>query len=119
MSDLKTGELVALATALLWTFSSLAWTSAGKRVGALAVSFIRLIIASAIMMVYGRSLAVCGCRPMPTHDVALVGSFGFLRVSSCATFVFQGVIVARAAIYSAALLVIAAGRRDHLVGMHQ
>ena len=48
------GELAALATALLWTLSALAWTSAGKRIGSLAVSFIRLPIAAAMMMVYGQ-----------------------------------------------------------------
>jgi drug/metabolite transporter (DMT)-like permease len=48
------GELAALATAVLWTFSALAWTAAGKHVGALAVSFIRLVIASGLMILYSR-----------------------------------------------------------------
>ncbi len=39
------GELAALVTAVLWTLSALAWTSAGRRVGALAVSFLRLVLA--------------------------------------------------------------------------
>ena len=33
------GELASLATAVLWTLSAVAWTSAGKRIGALAVVF--------------------------------------------------------------------------------
>jgi drug/metabolite transporter (DMT)-like permease len=53
MTDLHYGELAALATAFLWTLSSLAWTAAGKRVGAVAVSFIRLVIATFLMMAYG------------------------------------------------------------------
>ena len=52
MSGLQIGELASLATALLWTLSALAWTLAGKHIGAVAVSFIRLVIASALMMLY-------------------------------------------------------------------
>lgn len=53
MSWLHLGEMAALATALLWTLSALAWTFAGRHVGALAVSFLRLILACAMMMAYG------------------------------------------------------------------
>jgi drug/metabolite transporter (DMT)-like permease len=56
MSGPHVGELAALLTALLWTFSALAWTVAGKRVGALAVSFIRLIIACGLMIGYSRAI---------------------------------------------------------------
>jgi drug/metabolite transporter (DMT)-like permease len=48
------GEWSALGTALAWTLSALAWTAAGKRIGALATSFIRLIVASAFLAVCGR-----------------------------------------------------------------
>ena len=50
------GELAALATALLWTFSALAWTAAGKHIGALAVSFVRLVIACGLMVLYCRTV---------------------------------------------------------------
>lgn len=53
MSNLEAGELAALATALLWTLSALCWTYSGKYIGALAVSFIRLVMASALLMLYG------------------------------------------------------------------
>jgi drug/metabolite transporter (DMT)-like permease len=53
MSDLQRGELAALATALLWTFSTLAWTYAGRRIGALAVAFFRPVIAGAMLISYG------------------------------------------------------------------
>ena len=53
MSQQQIGELAALATAVLWTLSALAWTSAGRRVGALAVSFLRLLLAVVMLMVYG------------------------------------------------------------------
>lgn len=42
-----------MLTALLWTLSALAWTYSGKYIGALAVSFLRLFIAGALMMIYG------------------------------------------------------------------
>jgi drug/metabolite transporter (DMT)-like permease len=48
------GEFCALGTALLWTLCTLAWTSAGKRVGATAVCFNRLVIATLMLMIYGK-----------------------------------------------------------------
>ncbi|MCA1744603.1 MAG: DMT family transporter, partial [Bacteroidales bacterium] len=39
------GELAALATALCWTFTSMAFEAAGKKVGSLSVNLIRLVIA--------------------------------------------------------------------------
>jgi len=38
------GELAALLTAVCWTFTSLAFESAGKKVGSLSVNLIRLVI---------------------------------------------------------------------------
>ncbi len=43
---LHCGELAAVATALLWTLSTLAWTSAGRRIGVVSVRVIRLVIAT-------------------------------------------------------------------------
>ena len=54
MEWLQTGELAAIGTALLWTIASLIWTAAGKYVGALAISFIRLMIASLYLLAHGR-----------------------------------------------------------------
>ncbi len=53
MTQAHIGELAALATAVLWTFSALAWTSAGRHIGALAVSFLRLLLAVGMLMAYG------------------------------------------------------------------
>ncbi len=47
------GELASLATAVLWTLSAVAWTSAGRYVGALAVAFLRLVLAVGMFMAYG------------------------------------------------------------------
>jgi drug/metabolite transporter (DMT)-like permease len=53
MNHQQIGELAALATAVLWTLSAVAWTAAGKRIGALAVSFLRLLLGVAMLMAYG------------------------------------------------------------------
>src|SRR5580692_8148314 len=53
MTQEQIGELAALATAVLWTLSALAWTSAGRRLGAMSVSFLRLVLAVGMLMVYG------------------------------------------------------------------
>ena len=53
MNQEQIGELAALATAVLWTLSAVAWTSAGKHVGALAVSFLRLLLAVGMLTLYG------------------------------------------------------------------
>ena len=46
------GELAALATALCWTITSIAFESAGKRVGSLPVNLIRLVFAFFIIGVF-------------------------------------------------------------------
>ncbi len=48
------GELAAIGTAFLWTLSALAWTSAGKDMGALAMSFIRLVVTCVFLSIYGQ-----------------------------------------------------------------
>jgi len=53
MTAEQTGELAAMGTALLWTLSTLAWTSAGKHVGAMAVCFVRLVLAVLLLAAYG------------------------------------------------------------------
>jgi drug/metabolite transporter (DMT)-like permease len=54
MSDLQFGELAALATAVFWTLSALAWTFTAERIGAMAVCFIRLIMAAVMLILYER-----------------------------------------------------------------
>lgn len=46
------GELAALLTAVCWTFTSLAFESAGKKVGSLSVNLIRLVIAFIFLGLY-------------------------------------------------------------------
>jgi drug/metabolite transporter (DMT)-like permease len=81
------GEWAAAGTALLWTLSSLAWTSAGRQVGAMSVGFVRLLLAIPMLMVYG--LLVRGL-PLPTDANAetwcilgLSGLLGFFAADIC------------------------------------
>jgi drug/metabolite transporter (DMT)-like permease len=81
------GELAAMGTALLWTLSTLAWTSAGRHIGALSVSFIRLGITCLFLMVYG--LLVRGL-PLPSDATPRIwlllgtaGFFGFFQADLC------------------------------------
>ena len=82
-----TGELAAMATAVLWTLSVLAWTSAGKHIGAVAVSFIRLLIAIVFLAVYGqlvRGLALpTDADPFTWLILGLSGFFGFFLADIC------------------------------------
>jgi len=49
MYGIPVGPAAAVGTAVLWTFSALAWTSAGRQIGALAVSFLRLVLALVLL----------------------------------------------------------------------
>ncbi len=46
------GEAAALATAICWTFTAICFESASKKVGSLAVNFIRLIIAFVLLGIF-------------------------------------------------------------------
>ena len=46
------GEIAALATALCWTISAVAFESAGKKVGSISVNLIRLFIALVLVSVF-------------------------------------------------------------------
>ncbi len=73
------GELAAVATAILWTLSTLAWTSAGRYVRALPISFVRLVITLVFLVLY--QLAVHG-TPFPLAATertwTLLGLSGFM-----------------------------------------
>jgi drug/metabolite transporter (DMT)-like permease len=46
------GEMAALATALCWTITSVAFETAGKKVGSISVNLIRLVIAFILISIY-------------------------------------------------------------------
>jgi drug/metabolite transporter (DMT)-like permease len=81
------GELAAMATALLWTLSALAWTSAGRQIGALAVSFNRLVIAAVLLMIYCkifRGLWFPSDADARTWNLLLLSGFlGFFLADLC------------------------------------
>ena len=54
MTGEQLGEAAAIGAAVLWTVSTLAWTSAGRYVGALAVCFVRLVLACVLLATYGQ-----------------------------------------------------------------
>jgi Amt family ammonium transporter len=76
MKEMQLGELAAVAAAVLWTLSTLAWTSSGRRIGALAVSFHRLMITCVFLAVYGglvRAKNVVHTMILPIVCMAVVG----------------------------------------------
>jgi drug/metabolite transporter (DMT)-like permease len=81
------GEIAAVGTAVLWTLSTLAWTSAGRHIGALPVSFLRLVIACVPLAAYG---AVVRGHWLPTEAgshtwliLGVSGLFGFFLADLC------------------------------------
>ncbi|MBU4272609.1 MAG: DMT family transporter [Planctomycetes bacterium] len=81
------GELAALGTATLWTLSSLTVTAAGKHVGSVAISFLRMAIACALMMVYGQ-LVAGSCLPTGADLqtwllLGISGILGFFFCDAC------------------------------------
>jgi len=81
------GELAALATAFLWTLSALAWTSAGREIGAIPVNFLRMIVACGMMIVYGglvRGLWLPSDASAQTWTIlGLSGFVGFFLADLC------------------------------------
>lgn len=48
----RTGELAALATALCWTVTAMAFESAGRRIGSVSVNFLRLFMAFVLLAAF-------------------------------------------------------------------
>jgi len=120
--DRYPGELAGLATAVCWTVSSMAFTEAAKRMGALVLNGIRLAVAIGLFMLIG--WAARG-RPLPTdasgHQwawLSLSGLVGFTFGDFCLfrTFVVLGpriamVIMALVPALAAAIGWVALGER--------
>lgn len=73
------GELAGLTTALLWAFTSIFFSEAGRLVGSFTVNKVRLLIA--VLLYAGFSLVTTGC-PYPQHvngqQVFWLGLSGFV-----------------------------------------
>lgn len=85
------GELAALVTATCWAGSSLVFTRAGRRIGALALNLVRLgfaLVFSAILGLVARGL------PLPTDATA--EHWAWLSASGLVGFVFGDLCMFRA-----------------------
>lgn len=79
MQESWIGEAAALSVAVLWTITTLIWTTAGKRVGVLPMSFVRIAIACLLLAGYCR-IARGRWLPLDASPAAwlLLGGSGFL-----------------------------------------
>ena len=86
-----TGEVAALATAFCWTVTSMAFESAGKRIGSLAVNLIRLVLA--FFFLAGFCWITRG-QPLPTD--ASAHAWTWLSLSGIAGFTIGDLCLFRA-----------------------
>ena len=94
MTAEQTGELAALGTALLWTLSTLAWTSAGRHVGATAVCFVRLVLAAALLVAYGGLLrGQWWPADVPAETWVVLGVSGIAGFFLADLFVFKAFLL--------------------------
>jgi drug/metabolite transporter (DMT)-like permease len=87
------GEIAALLTAFCWTLSGIAYEKAGKKVGSLAVNYIRLIIGFIFVSLY--SLATRGLFfPMDAtyHNWIWLSLSGFIGFFLGDLFLFQAYV---------------------------
>lgn len=84
------GEIAALLTALCWTVTAMAFESAGKRVGALSLNLIRLVIGLFFLAIY--NLIVNG----HIFPVATTYQWFWLTVSGLVGFVLGDLFLFRA-----------------------
>ena len=87
MQAVPVGEAAAVGTALLWTLSAVAWTAAGRYVGALSVSFLRLVITCVMLAAYGQIVRGLWLPSDADREtwllLGLSGFFGFFLSDIC------------------------------------
>lgn len=86
-----TGQLAALGAATCWAFSALSFEAAGKRIGALTLNLVRLVIAFGFLCV-GAGIA----RGVPLPVDASPHAWLWLTVSGLVGFVFGDLCLFRA-----------------------
>ena len=84
------GEITALTTAFMWTIMGVLFTSAGKRVGSLAVNFIRLVSGFIMISIFtyfyrGYLLPI----DATLHHWTWLGISGFIGFFLADLFLFQ------------------------------
>jgi len=77
------GEFAALLVAVFWTFSALAFESASKAVGSIAVNFLRLLLALVLLCIFSYFY-----RKMPFPSDATSYQWFWLSLSGFVGFVF-------------------------------
>jgi len=88
------GAPAGLATALLWSIAAMAWSTAGRRVGAMAVSTIRITAATLIMLAlhwlfFGRPWPT----DMPRESLLLLAGSGALAAGFGDMLWFRSLVV--------------------------
>jgi drug/metabolite transporter (DMT)-like permease len=87
------GELAAFGTALCWTFGSQFFEAAGKRVGAMSVNLIRLVMALVLFIIL---ITVRDGTPFPTdfslHAWFWLGLSGFIGFALGDLFLFKAFV---------------------------
>lgn len=87
----RIGELAALGTAVCWTFTALAFESAGRRVGSLPVNLIRLVVAFVFLSLFGWVR-----RGLPLPLDATPHAWGWLSLSALVGFCIGDLCLFRA-----------------------
>lgn len=85
------GEIAALATAVCWTCSAVAFELAGRRIGSLALNLVRLVMALGLVMAW---LTLARGSPLPQEIDA--GPAAWLAVSGLVGFVIGDLCLFRA-----------------------
>ncbi len=96
MDWIGAGELAAMGTAVLWTLSAVAWTSAGRDVGALSVSFLRLIVACGYLLIYflyGRAVYGQWLPAASPHAWRWLLASGFVGFFLADVFLFKAFVM--------------------------
>ena len=91
MTPSLAGQLAALGTATCWAFSALAFDAAARRMGALTLNLIRLVIAFSFL-----TLAAWAMRGLPLPTDATPHAWAWLAVSGLVGFVFGDLCLFRA-----------------------
>lgn len=91
MTPSYAGQLAALGTATCWAFSALAFDAAARRMGALTLNLIRLVIAFCFL-----TLAAWALRGLPLPTDATPHAWAWLAVSGLVGFVFGDLCLFRA-----------------------
>ncbi len=124
-ASLPLGEIAALGTAFLWSFSSMLFASAGRRIGSLTVNRWRLLIATVLLMALHAALTgtpIPHASPTAWLWLALSGIIGFALGDTLLfrTFVILGprigmVLMTLVPVFSALLARVLLGQRLSLL----